>query len=126
VVVCVCLQEWPHDLNATTALALTPQDDAFLWGLFQRGQQDAASWAQQQGFPAEVLARLDAAGAAAEPEALRVVVGAGSTAGSGGSGRRAGQQQQAVPSGRSEEEATVATAAQGMQEVQEVLLQAQS
>lgn len=118
-------QEWPHDLNATTALALTPQDDAFLWGLFQRGQQDAASWAQQQGFPAEVLARLDAAGAAAEPEALRVVVGAGSTAG-GGSSWRADQQQQVVPPGRSEEEATVATAAQGMQEVREVLLQAHS
>lgn len=111
---CSCLQEWPHDLNATTALALTPQDDAFLWDLFQRGQQDGASWARQQGFPAEVLARLDEGGAA-EPEALRVV--GSSTAGSGGSR----QQQQVLPPGRVEEAAAVA-AAQGVQEVQEVLL----
>eukprot|EP00775_Hariotina_reticulata_P005459 gene5459-5693_t len=48
-------REWPHDLQATAQLALHPNTDDFLWGLFERGQADAVTWAQQQGFPAEVL-----------------------------------------------------------------------
>jgi len=62
-------QEWPHDLQATTQLALHPSTDDFLWGLFKRGQADAVTWAQQQGFPAEVLQK--AAALLAQPSAER-------------------------------------------------------
>lgn len=104
----VVLQDWPHDLNATTALALYPQDDDFLWGLFKRGQDDAAAWAQQQGFPSEVLARLN--DTAAEPAMLRVV-----RSSSGGDGRE-GQQ------GQDKAAAAAAVAAQqGLQEVRQVM-----
>jgi hypothetical protein len=51
-------QLWPHDLNETTKLALFPQPDDFLFDLFERGRADALAWAQQQGFPADVLQRL--------------------------------------------------------------------
>lgn len=112
-----CLQDWPHDLNATTTLALYPQDDDFLWDLFSRGQKDAATWAQQQGFPAEVLNRL-AAVAAAEPQELRVVRSSSSSG-----ARDEGQQQQQQQWGKMNqaEGATVAAAAEGMQEVQQAI-----
>jgi hypothetical protein len=58
-------QLWPHDLNQTTQLALYPQPDDFLFDLFDRGRADALAWAQQQGFPAEVVGRLTVKAAAA-------------------------------------------------------------
>jgi hypothetical protein len=115
---CICaLQDWPHDLNATTALALEPQDDAFLFDLFTRGQQDAGSWAQQQGFPSEVLQRLQEGAADVEP--LKVVRRGSDSV------RNSGQQQQ-VQGGGQQEGAAVAAAAAGMQEVQGVLSKAGS
>jgi hypothetical protein len=51
-------QQWPHDLNETTKLALYPQPINFLFDLFERGRADALAWAQQQGFPQEVLQKL--------------------------------------------------------------------
>lgn len=107
-------QEWPHDLDATTKLALYPQDDDFLWGLFERGQQDGISWAQQQGFPPEVLQRV--AQGAAEVEELRVWRR---------SDREPTQQQQQQQHGdgqmkqQQQEAAAVMAAAEGMQEVQQ-------
>lgn len=105
-------QEWPHDLDATTKLALYPQGDDFLWGLFERGQQDGISWAQQQGFPPEVLQRV--AQGAAEVEELRV---------RRMSAREPTQQQQQRGDGQmkqqQQEAAAVIAAAEGMQEVQQ-------
>lgn len=49
---------WPHDLAATTNMALNPPSPSVLWDLFERGRADAAAWAKQQGFPDEVLRRL--------------------------------------------------------------------
>lgn len=58
-------QAWPHNLEQTTNMALYPQDDDFLWDLFERGRADALCWAQQQGFPQELLQRLTAPAATA-------------------------------------------------------------
>jgi hypothetical protein len=120
------VQEWPYDLNATTALALEPQDDSFLFELFSRGQQDAASWAAQQGFPPEVLQRLQQG--AADAEGLKVV--RRPAAADSVDGTRQQQQQQGTGGGQQEDAgggqqaAAVAVAAAGMQEVQGVLSKA--
>jgi hypothetical protein len=77
-------QQWPHDLNETTKLALYPQPDDFLFDLFDRGRADALAWAQQQGFPAEVLQRLTTAA----PATGAVQEAAAATAAGDGQGGR--------------------------------------
>eukprot|EP00878_Enallax_costatus_P045848 GHUV01055354.1.p1 GENE.GHUV01055354.1~~GHUV01055354.1.p1 ORF type:complete len:493 (+),score=165.50 GHUV01055354.1:717-2195(+) len=68
-------QEWPHDLDTTTKLALYPQDDVFLWDLFERGRADGLSWARDVGFPAEVLQKVEGLTSDSDqlPSSLRVV-----------------------------------------------------
>jgi hypothetical protein len=70
-------------MDASTRLALFPQHDDFLWEMFHRGAKDAAAWAAREGFPAEVLARLQQG--AADTPLLKVVR------------RPAGEQQQQQP-----------------------------
>jgi hypothetical protein len=85
-------QPWPHDLNETTKLALFPQPDDFLFDLFDRGRADALAWAQQQGFPAEVLQRLTtAAGSAAGLAQGSGAARAATAAGDGPGGHAAGK-----------------------------------
>lgn len=104
------MQDWPHNLDATTKLALYPQDDDFLWDLFNRGRQDAEAWARQQGFPADVLQRLQD-GTADAPE---LKVERSSRVGSSSAGIKAASAQQ-------EELATVAVADQGLRDAQQVM-----
>lgn len=108
-------QTWPHDLNATTNLALFPPDDDFLWDLFRRGQQDGVSWAAQQGFPQDMLQRLPHH--ADQAEELRVCRS------SSAAGEVVQQQDKAATQSRQQQQeqeqaAVVAAARQGMQELQ--------
>lgn len=117
-------QDWPHDLNATTNLALVPQSDDFLWDLFRRGQQDAASWARQQGFPPHVLQRV-AEGAAEAPH-LRVVrppPSSDSVSGGGGGGVEGGEEQQREQ--QEEEVMAAAAAAQGVEQAERAIKEQQ-
>jgi hypothetical protein len=85
-------QPWPHDLNETTKLALFPQPDDFLFDLFDRGRADALAWAQQQGFPAELLQRLTtAAGSGAGLAQGSGAAAAATAAGAGPGGYAAGK-----------------------------------
>lgn len=110
---CSC-KDWPHDLDATTKLALYPQGDDFLWDLFHRGCQDAAIWAEQQGFPDEVLQRLRD-GAADAPQ-LKVERRRRRSGGSGSSRGAAAEQEQAA----------VLAAGQGLREARQAVAEGSS
>lgn len=114
----VLLQDWPHDLDATTKLALYPQSDDFLWDLFHRGCQDAASWARQQGFPDEVLQRLH--GGAADAPQLKVERRVSSSSDGAGSSQGA-----AAAAAEQEQEAVVA-AGQALQEARQAVAEGYS